>query len=65
MARCRVGDKKVKRLREQTGLDVVGALVRGGTDHRIDLLIAGGTVKHLYKDGTVEESDIRWKQEKL
>ena len=54
MARNKIGPKKVKRLAEKTGLDVVSALTRGGTDHRIDLFLSDGSVVHLYKDGTIE-----------
>lgn len=62
MARQKLGEKKTNMLRKQTGLDVVSALVRGGTDHRKDLLIEGGEVYHLYKDGTLEIGSIRWNQ---
>lgn len=59
MARQRLNDRKTRRLREQTGLDVIRVLVRGGTDHRRDLCLADGSVVHLYRDGTMEKSDIR------
>jgi hypothetical protein len=39
---------------------VVGALVRGGTDHRIDLLLDDGTIVHWFKDGTMEAGTMRW-----
>ena len=52
--RQRVGEKKLRRLRDQTGLPVVAAMVRGGTDHRIDLCLEGGHVAALYRDGTIE-----------
>lgn len=61
--RNRIGAKKVKKLCEKTGLPVVTALTRGGTDHRIDLCLKGGSVVHLYKDGTTEKSTIRWAEE--
>lgn len=59
MARCRVGEKKVLAYRNKTGLPVVAALVRGGTDHRIDLCLEDGVVVHWFNDGTMEKSDIR------
>lgn len=58
MARCRVGEKKVSLYCKKTGLPVVAALVRGGTDHRIDLCLEDGVVVHWYKDGTMEKSEI-------
>jgi hypothetical protein len=44
--RQHVGEKKVKKYREFTGLPVCAALVRGNTEHRIDLLLEGGKVMH-------------------
>lgn len=49
-----LGPKKVKRIRELTGLDVKHVAVRGGTDHRKDLYLADGTITHLWPDGTLE-----------
>lgn len=60
MARNRIGEKKVKKLREKTGLDILTALTRGGTDHRIDLCLSDRSVMHLYRDGTMEKSDLMW-----
>jgi len=60
VSRNRLGDKKVAKLRDQTGLPVVAALVRGGTGHRIDLCLADATITYLYRDGTVETTDDRW-----
>lgn len=57
--RQRMGVRKVKQLREKTGLPVVAVLVRGGTDHRRDLCLEDGSVVHLYRDGELERSDIR------
>ena len=54
MARQRLGEKKTRKLREKTGLPVVRAVVRGGTDHRIDLYLEGGVIMSLYRDGTLE-----------
>lgn len=69
MARNRVGEKKVKKLREKTGLPVLTALVRGGTDHRIDLLLEDGSIASLYRDGSIEKDTLvtwdveKWKRE--
>lgn len=63
MARQMLGPKKLKKLREKTGLDLVAALVRGGTNHRIDLCLRGGSVTHLYKDWSMEVSNIRHSRE--
>lgn len=61
--RCSLGTKKVLQLRARTGLPVVHAQVRGGTDHRIDLLLEGGMVVHLYKDGTIHAAAYGWAAE--
>lgn len=64
MARQRVGEKKVRKLREKLGLPIVTALVRGGTDHRIDLCLEDGSVTYYWKDGTLEPQDrLRWNPE--
>lgn len=52
--RQRLGNKSLARLRRKTGLDIVKALVRGNTDHRIDLYLADGRVAHLWPDGKLE-----------
>lgn len=56
---CRIGEKKVRKLIEKTGLPIVAALTRGGTDHRIDLCLEDGSVMSLHKDGTIEKSQFR------
>ena len=48
MARQRLGDKKLRRLRRQLGLPIVRALVRGGTNHRVDLILEGGQMVHYW-----------------
>ena len=62
MARCVVGQKKVDKYRKQTGLPVVTAMVRGGSDHAVELCLEGGNVVTLFKDGTMENNPIKWKQ---
>jgi hypothetical protein len=44
MARQKVGDKKIERFRRLTGLPVVHAWVRGGTNHRVDLGLIDGVI---------------------
>lgn len=42
--RCKIGLRKVAKYRQETGLPVVTATVRGGTNHRIDLHLEDGTI---------------------
>ena len=60
MARQRLGQKKVDKLRKQTGLDIIKVMVRGGTDHRLDLCLFNGTITRLYKDGTMLKDSGKW-----
>jgi len=61
MARCAFGPKKIARLQKQfPDLPIRRTLTRGGTDHRIGLLLADGSVMELAKDGKLEPSTIRW-----
>lgn len=62
MARQRLGEKTVARYAKLLGLDnVVGGLVRGGTNHRVDLLIADGSVLYYWPNtGETEPSGIGW-----
>lgn len=46
--------RKVNRWRRATGHDAVGALVRGGTGHRVDLMLRGGAVLRVWPDGEEE-----------
>ena len=64
MARQRLGQKKVNKLRQETGLDIIHVLVRGGTNHRRDLCLSDGTVTSLHKDGTLEPDVIKWNMKK-
>jgi len=57
MARQMLSQKKVNKLRDQTGLDITCVLVRGNTDHRKDLIV-NGVVYSLYKDGTIVKEDL-------
>ena len=59
MARQKLGIKKVMRLRRETGLDIIGVLVRGGTDHRQDLCLRDGSIVNLWADGTTTKSESR------
>lgn len=59
MTRQRLGTKKIEKLRRETGLPIVAVLVRGGTDHRLDLCLEDRSIVHLYRDGGMEVSDMR------
>jgi hypothetical protein len=59
MSRQRLGTKKIEKLKRETGLPIVAALVRGNTDHRLDLCLDDASVVHLYRDGVMEVSDMR------
>ena len=52
-----MGPMKVARIRRETGLPVVHVLVRGGTNHRRDLCLTDGSIKHLWPDGSVTEPE--------
>lgn len=54
MTRQALSARKVRRIAQQTGLDVVRVLVRGGTDHRRDLFTTDGEHWALYRDGGLE-----------
>lgn len=56
MARQRLGEKKVKKLRMQTGLDILAVLVRGDTGHRQDLCLSDGSIVSRWPDGSLEKS---------
>ena len=58
--RQRVGLKKIRKWRKETGLPIYGALVRGNTNHRRDLLLPFGYIVHWYRDGSMYKSDIGW-----
>lgn len=57
--RQRLAIRKVRHLRQQTGLDIIAVLVRGGTDHRKDLCLRDGTVACLWPDGAIEQTATR------
>ena len=58
--RQRLSKRKVRQLRERTGLDIQHVLVRGGTRHRRDLCLADGSVVHLHRTGELERTDLSW-----
>jgi len=58
--RQKVGEKKVKRYAEATGLPVVSAMVRGNTHHRVDLFVEDGAIYYYYpKSGILKKSEVR------
>ena len=65
MARQRMSNKNTKKYREKLNLPIKYILVRGGTDHRKDLCLKDGSVIHMYKDGTLEKSTMKWGRKKV
>lgn len=61
MATCALGSKKLKKLRSKTGLPIVCATARGGTDHQIQLYLEGGNIVRLFKDGSMVRCAMTWK----
>ena len=57
--RQNLGEKKVAKLRQQTGLPVIAVQVRGNTGHRKDLFLDDGRIVYLYLDGTMQVSEFR------
>ncbi|HAA01898.1 MAG TPA: hypothetical protein DCE18_00840 [Syntrophobacteraceae bacterium] len=51
--RCQIGPRKVKKYSDVTGLPIAAALVRGNTDHRIDMFLIDGTLVCWFKDGNI------------
>lgn len=50
--RCRLRVGKAMRIGKEIGRDdVVGGSVRGGTDHRVDLILIDGRIVSVYRDG--------------
>lgn len=39
-----VGDRKIRKYAAATGLDIVHAMARGNTGHRVQLYVRGGTI---------------------
>lgn len=56
--RQQLGIKKLRALRKETHLDIVAALVRGNTNHRIDLCLRDGSVVSKHVDGRLERSPV-------
>lgn len=55
--RQQLGPRKIKKYAQMTGLAVIKGLVRGGTDHRVDLELADGRWFSLWPDGTLQEQE--------
>ena len=61
MSRSVYGPRGVRRLQRQfPALEIVGAWSRGNTDHRIDLLLADGTIAIVWPGGAVQITEDRW-----
>ena len=57
-----VGEKKLRRLRAKLNLDIEGALVRGGTGHRVDLCLRDGSIMHYWpRTQELQALGGRWK----
>lgn len=54
-----LNDKKVKKLKEKTGLPIVKVMVRGGSHSKL-LCLDDGSCIWLDTDGTMEKSDMGW-----
>ena len=58
-----MSEKNCAKIRNKTGLPIQWVVVRGGTDHRKDLYLIGGSIKHLWPDGEITDPDppdSRW-----
>ena len=56
--RCSITSaKKLRKLERQTGLEIVKAMTRGGTNHRIDILDKNGDSYTLHRDGILIKDD--------
>ena len=63
MARQHTSLRTARKRARQIGINqelVIGALVRGGTNHRFDLCLKDGTVINIYPDNSYEKSDWKW-----
>jgi hypothetical protein len=58
-----MNERKTARIAVKYNLPISHILVRGGTDHRKDLLLKDGSVVHLNKDGTIKKCEIGWRNE--
>lgn len=64
MARCRMRFGRAVALAKRAGVGpVVGAVVRGGTAHRVDLLLPNGSVVCLHPNGATYPSIFGWASE--
>lgn len=55
MARCRLGEKKLKKYSEKFGIKFVKGLVRGNTNHRVDLFTENMKEFCTFPDGKLYE----------
>ena len=59
-----LGQKKVNKLRVLTGLDIVKVMVRGGTNHRLDLCLSDGYIATLYRNENPIKTKDKWELKK-
>ena len=61
--RCLLSTRRAIHYARKAGIDpagVNGAMTRGGTDHRIDLLMLDGSITSWWPDGTVKPYAAQW-----
>ena len=59
--RQQLGPKKVAKLRAELNLPIVKILVRGNTDHRLDLCLEDQSVLYYWPHtGEFEKSELTW-----
>ena len=55
MSRCRLGSKKLKKYSQKFGIKFVAGLVRGNTNHRVDLFSEDKKEYVTFPDGKLYE----------
>lgn len=60
ISRQSLSKKNITRLAKKLGFPIYKVMVRGGTNHRKDLLLYDGSVLPMYKDGTFSRKTSKW-----
>ena len=64
--RCGFSEKKVRKLAKKHGLPIVSAMTRGGSGHRIDVILESGEHGSIYPDrGYVSDAEADQQQREL
>jgi hypothetical protein len=58
--RCLLSNRKVRAIAKKLELPIEKIMVRGGTEHRMDLCLSGGLIIGLWPDGSCV-SDTKWR----